>query len=144
MGGKVSGVVCRQTVALQASSHVDGDVHHCRLRSRWGPSSRAASSCEERGRPDCGYRWKRRSSSTCKRLSGMAAGALRQSFANEVSVQRQLGCVVRLLPAKNYTVRGVLRRRFCLPSRAAIRLYTPPQSPGGGVLLSMDGFLECR
>jgi cytoskeletal protein CcmA (bactofilin family) len=26
--GKVSGVVCAKTVALQASSHVDGDVHH--------------------------------------------------------------------------------------------------------------------
>ena len=26
--GKVSGVVCGQTVALQASSHVDGDIHH--------------------------------------------------------------------------------------------------------------------
>jgi cytoskeletal protein CcmA (bactofilin family) len=26
--GKVFGVVCGQTVALQASSHVDGDIHH--------------------------------------------------------------------------------------------------------------------
>jgi hypothetical protein len=26
--GKVSGVVCGKTVALQASSHVDGDIHH--------------------------------------------------------------------------------------------------------------------
>jgi cytoskeletal protein CcmA (bactofilin family) len=26
--GKVSGVVCAQTVALQASSQVDGDIHH--------------------------------------------------------------------------------------------------------------------
>jgi cytoskeletal protein CcmA (bactofilin family) len=26
--GTVSGVVCGQTVALQASSHVDGDIHH--------------------------------------------------------------------------------------------------------------------
>ena len=26
--GTVSGVICAQTVALQASSHVDGDIHH--------------------------------------------------------------------------------------------------------------------
>jgi cytoskeletal protein CcmA (bactofilin family) len=26
--GKVSGVICAQTVALQASSQVDGDIHH--------------------------------------------------------------------------------------------------------------------
>ena len=26
--GRVSGVICAQTVALQASSHVDGDIHH--------------------------------------------------------------------------------------------------------------------
>src|SRR5262245_16891936 len=29
--GNVSGVVCGKTVALQASSHVDGDVHHMSL-----------------------------------------------------------------------------------------------------------------
>ena len=29
--GNVSGVVCRKTVALQASSHVEGDVHHMSL-----------------------------------------------------------------------------------------------------------------
>ena len=29
--GNVSGVVCGKTVALQASSHVEGDVHHMSL-----------------------------------------------------------------------------------------------------------------
>jgi cytoskeletal protein CcmA (bactofilin family) len=34
--GKVSGVVCGKTVALQASSHVEGDVHHMSLAIEQG------------------------------------------------------------------------------------------------------------
>jgi cytoskeletal protein CcmA (bactofilin family) len=34
--GKVSGVVCGKTIALQASSHVDGDVHHMSLAIEQG------------------------------------------------------------------------------------------------------------
>ena len=34
--GKVSGVVCGRTIALQASSHVEGDVHHMSLAIEQG------------------------------------------------------------------------------------------------------------
>src|SRR5437870_10686489 len=34
--GKVSGVVCGKTVALQATSHVEGDVHHMSLAIEQG------------------------------------------------------------------------------------------------------------
>jgi cytoskeletal protein CcmA (bactofilin family) len=34
--GKVSGVVCGKTIALQASSHVEGDVHHMSLAIEQG------------------------------------------------------------------------------------------------------------
>jgi cytoskeletal protein CcmA (bactofilin family) len=34
--GKVSGVVCGRTVALQAASHVEGDVHHMSLAIEQG------------------------------------------------------------------------------------------------------------
>ena len=34
--GKVAGVVCGKTVALQASSHVEGDVHHMSLAIEQG------------------------------------------------------------------------------------------------------------
>jgi cytoskeletal protein CcmA (bactofilin family) len=34
--GSVSGVVCGKTVALQASSHVEGDVHHMSLAIEQG------------------------------------------------------------------------------------------------------------
>jgi cytoskeletal protein CcmA (bactofilin family) len=36
--GSVSGVVCGMTVALQASSHVEGDVHHMSLAIEQGAS----------------------------------------------------------------------------------------------------------
>ena len=49
--GTVSGVVCGKTVALQASSHVDGDVHHMSLAIEQGAmfegrSRRAASEAD--------------------------------------------------------------------------------------------------
>ena len=34
--GKVSGIVCGKTIALQASSHVEGDVHHMSLAIEQG------------------------------------------------------------------------------------------------------------
>jgi cytoskeletal protein CcmA (bactofilin family) len=34
--GRVSGVICGKTVALQASSHVEGDVHHMSLAIEQG------------------------------------------------------------------------------------------------------------
>ena len=34
--GRVSGVVCGKTVALQATSHVEGDVHHMSLAIEQG------------------------------------------------------------------------------------------------------------
>src|SRR6476619_3343613 len=34
--GKVSGVICGKTVALQATSNVDGDIHHMSLRIEQG------------------------------------------------------------------------------------------------------------
>ena len=34
--GKVSGVICGKTVALQASSNVDGDIHHMSLAIEQG------------------------------------------------------------------------------------------------------------
>ncbi len=49
--GRVSGVVCGKTVALQASSHVEGDVHHMSLAIEQGAlfegrSRRAATESE--------------------------------------------------------------------------------------------------
>jgi cytoskeletal protein CcmA (bactofilin family) len=41
--GTVSGVVCGKAVALQASSPVDGDVHHMSFAIEQGPSSRVAA-----------------------------------------------------------------------------------------------------
>jgi cytoskeletal protein CcmA (bactofilin family) len=40
--GKVFGVVCGKTVALQASSQVDGDIHHMSFAIEQGATSRAA------------------------------------------------------------------------------------------------------
>jgi cytoskeletal protein CcmA (bactofilin family) len=92
--GMVSGVVSGQTVALQASSHVDGDVHHMSFAIEMGAQFEGQSSSEERGRPRCGYRWKRRNSSTYKRLMGRHCTATifwhGHRLNNEVSVQRQL------------------------------------------------------
>jgi cytoskeletal protein CcmA (bactofilin family) len=34
--GTVSGVICGQAVALQASSHFDGDIHHMSLAIEQG------------------------------------------------------------------------------------------------------------
>jgi cytoskeletal protein CcmA (bactofilin family) len=34
--GRVSGIVCGRTIALQASSHVEGDVHHMSLAIEQG------------------------------------------------------------------------------------------------------------
>ena len=49
--GKVSGVICGKTVALQASSNVDGDIHHMSLLIEQGAmfdgrSRRAASEAD--------------------------------------------------------------------------------------------------
>ena len=41
--GTVSGVICGQTVALQASSQVDGDIHHMSFAIERGPTLKAAA-----------------------------------------------------------------------------------------------------
>jgi cytoskeletal protein CcmA (bactofilin family) len=52
--GKVSGVICARTVALQASSQVDGDIHHMSFAIEQGAlfegrSRRAASDADLNG-----------------------------------------------------------------------------------------------
>ena len=49
--GKVSGVVCGQTVALQASSKVDGDIHHMSFAIEQGAHFDGRSR-RARGEPD--------------------------------------------------------------------------------------------
>jgi hypothetical protein len=110
--GKVSGVVCGQTVALQASSQVEGDIHHMSFAIEQGAhfegrSRRAKSEAdlvaiiEGRGGSNrmCGVVLRARLLRQGIPCRGIAASAV-------CMVQTETGAAFRSSPAREEQFRG--------------------------------------